>query len=173
MVLEHGRPGPKGSPLMTVPVSMSTTMWEGIQKKAKASGMKGELYLRLLLEAAYTARVNPQGDAEMERAVARAFRTSKPVSPPVMVTVSPQLPEPGPTREAIVHLAEAAAAKLLEEVPVAPEPAPVAQQQPLSRPQLQAIRAYRGLGWLPRQIAEALKLDIEQVREVAYPGRRS
>jgi hypothetical protein len=44
-------------------------MWRGISAKAKAIGLRPRAYLGQLIAAAYTARVCPQGDREMEAAV--------------------------------------------------------------------------------------------------------
>lgn len=74
MVLAQNRPGATPPAMLTVPVKLSPAMWDGVQRKAKALGMTGADYLRLLVEAAYTARVAPQGDAEMEAAVSARFK---------------------------------------------------------------------------------------------------
>ena len=73
MILDHDRPGPQGAPMLPVEIRLTPAMWEGIQRKARAMHMGSADYLRLLVEAAYAARVAPQGDAEMEAAVTAAF----------------------------------------------------------------------------------------------------
>lgn len=121
--------------LVSVTVPLHPRMVEGIAAKAREVGIRPLDYCRLLLEAAYTARVKPQGDREMEEAVAAVFApvpASQPVPAPVPVA-APALeaavarapvPEPPPAA-----LSEDPAPKSAEE-PAPPAEANVAPARP-------------------------------------------
>lgn len=105
--------------LVSVTVSLHPRMVEGIAGKAREVGIRPLDYCRLLLEAAYTARVKPQGDREMEEAVAAVFAqvpasqpvsTSRPAPDAVAapVPVAAQTPEPVSARAPLPELLPAA-----------------------------------------------------------------
>lgn len=70
MILDRERSGPEPAPQVLIDVPVPAHMWAGIQRKARTAGIPARTYLGLLVGAAYTARVRPQGDREMEAAVA-------------------------------------------------------------------------------------------------------
>lgn len=176
MILDRELPGPPPTAMVQIDVPMTAKMWAGIQRKAAVAGMPARTYLGLLVGAAYTARVRPQGDLEMEAAVARAFaevsRRRRTVPAEMPAPVAPDAARPSAAVEAAV--AEASVAPVVPSPvgDVLPPPVVAGVAPLLSSAQIRAIKGYRAVGWLPKQIAESLRIDVEAVRAVVYPGRR-
>jgi hypothetical protein len=185
MVLGYDRSWPPPAPMTTIEVALPTKMWDGLQKKAAREGMPLRVYLGLLLSAAYTARVKPQGDVEMEAAVARAFsRRPASIGKRPVIKAEPRPSETPAAAESPVSEPIRIEAPAISEPLLEPEPDPATTPTPeikapaiaaaapaLTPGQIRLIRAYRSLKWLPKQIADAVGVDVELVRREFYPGR--